>query len=320
MIEDIKSNIQNFFKSCWDDYGKIDLPQLKATFDELRSKVPKNEEYTIVACFHHHFYPFPEIYTKFGDVNLMRNSNDVINELQRNKVKIVLHEHKHLPIIRPITNHKYLSEPDSIIYVFSAGSVAKNGEEQSFQIIDIFNPNENRIAAITPFNYRKRELQTPEEYSIPPRKNYEKSEGIEILDVFEFEFNEEFTKYKSKLKERDNISSNSGINEIIQNIGKTITPFEKVSKDLLKSPEKILTLLFSIHYRINALNQKRNNSLESAQILEDIKDQFKEIDGIRKYRLKIFEILEATENSEIEKCYSDLDKKSGQNEKLLMLM
>ena len=315
MLEAIKTNIEDYYKSIWDDYGKIDLPQLTAAFDELHSKVPKNDEYTIVACFHHHFYPFPEIYNKIGDVSLMRNFNDVIHELQRNKVKIVLHGHKHLPIIRPITNQKYLSEPDSIIYVFSAGSVAKSGEEQSFQIIEIFNPNENRIADIKTFNYKKRELPKPQEYSIPPRKSYEKSEGIEILDVFYSEFSEEFSKYKSKLKERDNISSNSGIDEIIQNIGKTITPFEKVSKDLLESPEKILTLLFSIHYRINALNLKRNDSLESEQILEDIKDKFKEIDKLRSHRLKIFKLLEANENSEFEKCYSDLDKKSGQNEK-----
>jgi len=315
MIKAIKANIEDYYKSIWDDYGKIDLPQLTAAFDELHSKVPKNEEYTIVACFHHHFYPFPEIYTKFNDVSLMRNFNDVINELQRNKVKIILHGHKHLPIIRPITNQKYLSEPDSIMYVFSAGSVAKNGEEQSFQVIDIFNPNENRIADVKTFNYKKRELSNPQEYSIPPRKSYEKSEGIEILDVFSSEFSDEFTKYKSKLKEKDNVSSNSGINEIIQNIGKTITPFEKISKDFLDSPENFLTLLLSIHYRINALNLKRNNSSESEEILEEIKDYFKEINISRNHRLKIFKVLEASENSELEKCYLDLDKKSGQNEK-----
>lgn len=88
----------------WDDYGMISKSQLRDAFDELNKQLKDPNEYSILTCFHHHFYPFPEIYDKYGDSSLIRNFTNVIDKLQKSNVKVVLHGHKHLPIIRPVTN------------------------------------------------------------------------------------------------------------------------------------------------------------------------------------------------------------------------
>lgn len=306
----IRNKIEKCYQSKWDDYGKIERAQLTHAFDEFDEKISNIEDYTVVACFHHHFYPFPEIYDRTGDCSLIRNFDDVIKVLQKYNVKIVLHGHKHLPIIRPIANKAYLSNPDSLIYVFSAGSFSKNGEEQSFQVIDVYGPKENKIANVKRFNYKKRDFTT-EDISIPPKKIYEKDASIEILEVFSSEFPDEYKMYKNCIKDTDNVSSNSGIDEIIMNIGKAITPFETVKKDLQTNHEKNLILLLSIHYRINILNQIRKNSPDSEMILNDIREHFSNIDMSEGYKEKLFEMIEADDNSKFESCYSIIERESN---------
>lgn len=181
--QEVIKTIKEYYHNKWDDYGKISQLQLSDAFDEFEKRVLNISEFRIIACFHHHFYPFPENYNKIGDCSLMRNFDDVIKKLQKYNVKIVLHGHKHLPIIRPIANKEYLDNPDSLIYVFSAGSFAKNGENQSYQVIDVYSPKENKIANVTTFNYKLKELST-EKHSIPPERKYGQDAPIDILDMF----------------------------------------------------------------------------------------------------------------------------------------
>ena len=312
--EAIKTKIIEHYQSKWDDYGKISPLQLSEAFDELDSKSLNLRDYTMVACFHHHFYPFPENYNQIGDRSLMRNFDDVIKKLVRYNVRIVLHGHKHLPIIRPITSKEYLSNPNSVIYVFSAGSFAKKGKEQFFQVIDIYSPKENKIAKVKIFDYKGKELSV-DNRSIPPEKNYEKNATIEILEAFSSEYPEEYRKYQYGIKDKDNISAKFRIDEIIKSIGKIITPFETIKKDLLESKEKNLILLLSIQYRINILNKIRNNSKEGEYILEDLKKCFRHIDASKIYKQKLFDLLEANDHSRFEKCYSLIENDSTYRER-----
>lgn len=307
--------IKEYYQSKWDDYGKISQPQLSDAFDELEQKIVDIHDYRTIACFHHHFYPFPENYNKIGDFSLMRNFDDVIKKLQRYNVKIVLHGHKHLPIIRPIVNKEYLSNPDSIIYVFSAGSFAKKGEEQSFQVIDVYSPEESKIAKVTTFNYKKKDLST-EKYSIPPDRKYEQDAVIDMLEMFSTEFPRQYKNYYDEIKEKDSVSARSGIDDIIKNIGKTITKFERVKNDLQNYCERNLVLLLSIHYRINILSQIRDDMEESEKILKDIRNHFIHIKISNSYKQKLFRFLEANKSSEFEYSYSRIENGADQRERI----
>lgn len=289
----------------WDDYGYISRVQLRDSFKHLESQIEDDiSNYTVVACFHHHFYPFPEIYSEYGDSSIIRNFTDVIEKFQQKNVKIVLHGHKHLPIIRPVTNQKYLSNPESIFYVFSAGSVGKVGvTNRSFQQIDVYSPNINRIADVSRFNYKLEELQAPEVFRIPPQKKYEQNTYIELLSMFKEEFYEEYQKYKKEIYECDNISQQFRIDEIINNISRTITQFDSIKQDFKSTVSKIQMLLFAIHYRVNYLNFKIHKERSQKSFLNILKDQFSLILNDSDYEKMVFKLLESNRNVHFEKIY-----------------
>lgn len=301
----IKDVLESNKKNEWDDYGFISKQQLREAFKHLEYQIKDLTDYTIVACFHHHFYPFPEIYNQYGDGSIIRNFTDVIDKFQNKNVKIVLHGHKHMPIVRPVTNHKYLLDPDSIFYVLSAGSISKKGiENRSFQQLYIYSPDQDRIADVCRFNYKQEELQSPEEFSIPPKKNYEQNAFVELLDMFKGEFLDEYEAYYKDVYESDNISQQNRINEIISNISQTITQFKSL-KDILKSsPKNIQLLLYTVHYRINYLHNK--SSQENNQFLAKLKDLLCSVLSNDKYSSLIIQFLGYEKNKEFEKKHDEL--------------
>jgi 3',5'-cyclic AMP phosphodiesterase CpdA len=311
----MRMKIKEHYQSKWDDYGKISQFQLSEVFDKLESKVLNVDDYTLVACFHHHFYPFPENYTKIGDCSLMRNFDAVIKKLQMHKVKIVLHGHKHLPIIRPVTNQKFLWDPNSIIYVFSAGSFSKEGAEQSFQVIEVYCPKENEIAKVTTFNYKGKDLIPPRTYVIPLDENIN-TKSINILERFNEKFSIESKSYQTEIKDRDNVSSKYKFSEILKNIGDIITPFDNIKKDLVKSPEKNLIIMLSVHYRINIFNNLYNKSTNGTAIIKDIQKYFIHIKASDSYKRSLFTLLETCKNSKFKDCYTDIEKNSNRDEKI----
>ena len=116
--EKIKSYLENHRK--WDDFGYIDPVEMDNVFTMLKKMVPAYGDYNIVATFHHHFYPFPEIVGNRPDASFIRNYTTVLDQFQRFKIRLVLHGHKHLSIQIAITDNKYFEDPESIIYVLSA--------------------------------------------------------------------------------------------------------------------------------------------------------------------------------------------------------
>ncbi len=303
----------------WDDYGMISKSQLRDAFDDLSNKLNDPNEYTILACFHHHFYPFPEIYDKYGDSSLIRNFSNVIDKLQKSNVKVVLHGHKHIPIIRPVTNQKYLTDPNSMLYVFSAGSIGKKDvSNRSFQIVDLYSPDNNRIAEVHRFNYKFEELETPESFCFPPRRKYEQHDYIMLIEVLQAEFSDDYDKYLNQIHEFDNISQNLRVDEIIKNISQTITSFDAVKKDLKQSSKSVLTLLLSVHYRVNALSSQRSSTQKASKaIINKIRKLLHEVIDSEDYEKKLFKLLEANTTSEFEKHYDDIEKDASRNERML---
>lgn len=294
-------------KNEWDDFGYISKEQLRESFIKLESEIVDLTDYTIVTCFHHHFYPFPEIYRQYGDSSIIRNFTDVIEKFQSKNVKVVLHGHKHLPIIRPVTNQKFLSNPDSIFYVFSAGSIGKKGViNRSFQLIDVFNPEFHRIADVCRFNFNLEELQPPETFRIPPQKNYEQNAFIELMSVFQEEFPEEYSKYKSEVFECDNISDQYRINDIIQNISRTITQFDNVKKDFQSNSTKIIVVLLTIHYRINYLNIMHGEDKSPRKFLNKLKTLFDNLLQNEAYSTSLIKLLESDKVTSFDRKYENL--------------
>ncbi len=310
MKKEILTVLENKKRNEWDDYGFISKKQLRESFKHLEDQIEDISDYTIVACFHHHFYPFPEIYSQYGDSSIIRNFTDVIEKFQQKDVKIVLHGHKHLPIIRPVTNQKYLSNPESIFYVFSAGSIGKKGVvNRSFQQIDVFSPDQNRKADVCRFNYKLEELQAPEIFRIPPQKKYEQNAYVELLSILKEEYYDEYKQYKTEIDECDNISQQFRIDEIIKNISKTITQFDSIKKELKSSVAKIQVLLLTIHYRVNYLNIKANNDKSHKKFLDTLKTQYSLIFKDELYENLVVRLLESNRNSHFEKMYDELISK-----------
>lgn len=303
--EVIKKALSSEKEKEWDDYGLINKLQLRDAFKSLEQQLVELSNYTIVACFHHHFYPFPEIYKKVGDRSIIRNFTDVIEKFQNKNVKIVLHGHKHMPIVRPVTNQKYLSNPDSIFYVLSAGSIGKNDvENHSFQQLDIYSPDQDRVADVCRFNFKLEELQTPDKFSIPPKKNYDQNTSVELTDLFKEEFLEEYESYMKDVYESDSISLTSQIDQIVTNISQTITQFKSL-RDILKfDPANIQLLLYTIHYRINYLHSK--SSQVEPRFLEKMKNILSGIINNEKYTSLIIQLLRYDNNREFEKRHDEL--------------
>ena len=139
-----------------------------------------------------------------------------------------------------------------------------------------------------------------------------------LRDVFSEEFPEDYQNYIEKIHDFDNVSQQFRIDEIVNNISKTITSFDDVKKDIQNSSKYILILLLSVHYRINALNSKRNSGeKDSKKILEKIKSLLHEIVGLDDYENKMYNLLNANNNSEFESYYDEIEKDAFKEERKL---
>lgn len=278
-------------KNQWDDYGEIDVLQLDEAFTQLKKEVGNPEDYTLVACFHHHFYPFPETYERFGDSSLMRNFTEVIENMQREKVKLVMHGHKHLPIIRPVSNEYCLHHPDSVLYVLAAGSACcAETVNRSFQVVEVYSPKENIIANICRFKYKDEQQEEPEYLELPPQREEEGTFAIELETLFKRYYREEYEQYKSEIYEADYLSSHNRLRFILENLSRVVTPFETFKKDLINDPRRFLGLLLPVHYRINYLETICHGT--SGSLIPKLQAYFSVFSSDKGYLRSLFQLIE----------------------------
>lgn len=265
--EDKESKIIELLKTSktkYDDYGEISTQQLHEAFDNLKAQIGDLSSYSIVCFFHHHIYPFPEIYNKYGDSSMIRNFPNVINDLITNNVRFILHGHKHTPISRFVTTNKYFENPRKSLYVFSTGTLTNDGN-RSFEVVDIFSPNEMIEAEIHKYMYSSEELLQCSDICVPPLLNDSGSKAALLYDLLRQHDFSLYNWFKTEIEERDNISLKFQVDHIIEDIEKTILHFSGISQDLIHASNIIAIILFSIRYRIiqtdSICNNNNNNKL-----------------------------------------------------------
>ena len=280
-LNDKENEIKDFLiksKTNFDDYGEISTKQLLGAFDQLKASIDINS-YKIVTFFHHHIYPFPEIYDKYGDSSMIRNFSNVINSLMDNNVRIILHGHKHTPISRLITTNKYFENPEKSMYVFSTGTLENIDGQRAFQVIDVHSPNHIIEAEIFKYNYSGEELQKRDEICIPPKYNTKNGSIGEFLTKLRQKDLKLYEEYKNEIEDRDNVSTKYGFGNLISNLENTFLNFDGINQDLNREPEMIFKLLSFVHYRIVALdtiNNGTNNIIVSDLIKKSLKKIIKD--------------------------------------------
>ena len=259
----IKEYINN--NEEWFDYGEISKHQMRLAKQKLKEEILNNNDYVIIAAFHHHLISFPEIYKGNGDVSQMHNSSEVIDFLQRNNINIVLHGHKHMPLIRPIANDQYLNNPNSIIYVLTAGSIGKKDiQNRMFEIVKVFDKSErNKKAEIYQFKYNGEQLEEIKPIYIPPKKRATFVNKLDLKTVLKEECDSKYNIYIDKISDNDLVSPDMDIDRIIQCVENSITPFLDIQEQIYDNIDIILYILLTIHYRINAFNNYKKGLLNN---------------------------------------------------------
>ncbi|MGD2086499.1 MAG: metallophosphoesterase [Candidatus Aminicenantes bacterium] len=312
ILENIKAAKKAELQEKWYDYGYIELEQITDAIDELKEKVDSLDQYNIVVSFHHHIHPFPELYGKTGDVTLIKNFEQVIERLQTLKVRLVLHGHKHVPLIRPIANDKYLDDPNSMIYVTAGGNIgSKHLPDHYFQMVEVFGKEEkSKIARIKRFHFRQEKVKPPLDILIPPRPVGEETQTEKLRDIIELEKSALLRKYDSEIEEKDNISRDKRIERIIRGLGNILTTFKIIKSRLYDSPEEAMWIILFVHYRILTLNDAYSVSKPKKgknKILSDIKEFYKkESNGSDDYSDFLFGFLGAKDSKTRDKSYDKL--------------
>lgn len=118
---------------------------------------------------------------ELGDTGVIRNHAEVTGYLKNMNVKTVLHGHKHFDIERPFISEDYYQNSNSIIDVFSAGSLATNRKDKhTFSIIDFYDKNSEVKLMQKKFVYNEEKLDIVEK-QIPPKNSADKV--VKLLDM-----------------------------------------------------------------------------------------------------------------------------------------
>lgn len=209
--------------------------------------------------FHHPLQLFRDSTDKMqSDISVIKNASTVIDRLMTNKINIVLHGHKHMALINPITNDSFLHNMNNIIYAIAAGSIGKeNITNRMFQVVEIFNKlEEPKKIRVIPLEYSQEKCTRKETIEIPPKQeNIGYMQGIikEILQEHNM-----YNEYIDKVQEVDLCSQKHGINRIIEFIERTILNFPEVRKRVLEIRELGLFSVLVVHLRVNSYAEQNN--------------------------------------------------------------
>jgi len=262
-------------KTTYNDYGEIETSQILEAFDKLKSQADDIDTYRIVAFFHHHIYPFPEIYDKYGDSSMIRNFSTIIQTLIDKNVKFVFHGHKHIPISRLVTTNRYFENTQKCLWVFSTGTLENEGQ-RAFEVADIYSPNEMLEAEISKFNYSAEELQKVDQISVPPIPKGKNNSGS-LIDVLQRKDSSLFEKYRNNIKSYDNTSHHYHIDKIIENIEKILLNFEGINHDLDRDSKLIFLILSCIHLRIlnwDSIHRQKDSKNKIKQIQDILQTEY----------------------------------------------
>ncbi len=274
--EKIKESYKIEISSKFEDYGYIEAKQYVAVLDELRTQISDFKKYTTVVAFHHHFFPFPETNNKNSDSSTMRDFEYLSQKLIDLNTKLILHGHKHLPLIRPIIQENYFSNPDSLIFAVAGGNIGSvNQWERHFQLIEAFNYNNySKIAHIYKYNFVGDKPERPKEYILPPEMPEETSVTRKLSDILKQDSPSLYSRYQREIYDCDKTSRKLNIDSLIVNIGNILTSFSFIKENLLKYPEDTLYIILFIHYKIHCMESYFQEIEEETEIRNKITDFF----------------------------------------------
>ncbi len=278
----LTASYREHVESEWHDYGEIDEDQIVKAFDQLKYlQILDDDEHTIITAFHHHIHPFPEVYKQYGDVSLIKNFEFVVRKLQKNGVRLIIHGHKHVPLLRPITNDKFLSDPNSLIYVVAGGSIGVGSLPQRyFYIVEAFNPEvSSKIATVHKVEFKGEQAEPPSKFDLPPhqRKSPELTPEnlIQILRLEDIHLGRQ---YDANIAEPDHISMRYHVDKIIDCISNVFTAFSQLRNELVQDPVLIYLMLLMIHFRVLCIHRYFNPaSNDSDSLVDKLKQEISKI-------------------------------------------
>lgn len=304
-IEDKVKKLLISSKEEVDDYGEISVEQLNDAFDELYNEIGNLNDYRILATFHHHIYPFPEIYSKYGDSSMIRNFAVVIDYFLSRHVSVILHGHKHTSISRPLTNNKFYNDSKRMIHVFSAGTIGSDRGSKSYQVVEIHSLNDTIDVQTTKYIYEGIEFQNTENITFPPKET-NLIATFNILDILRSRNCDLHEQYTRLILLKDKKSEQYKVGEIINAISNTITTFKDIRNYLEKQPDIIFLLLLIIHYRILVHDEISSNKKMLEQIRIALKNFYGNDDN---YVNDIFDLLQTTKWNNYFKKYKAIQEK-----------
>lgn len=241
LINALNSQNQNY---SYNDFGEISNEQIL----KVKRKLGECDNYNVVALFHHHFYLFPEVYTKFGDSSLLRNYTSVIQRMQQMGVKTVLHGHKHFDLERPIITDSYYENAKNTIDVFAGGSLGTDRViRHTFNVIDFHDVDSDTKLTQRKFVRNGGSLDSIVVKRIPP-KSCKNQDRIRLFATLEFNNQELYRSYIYNIS-KINIVSHDYEN-MVKWFENVFVGFNEVFKHFENDSLCVFFLLISMNYRI----------------------------------------------------------------------
>lgn len=296
------------------DYGEISTKQIL----NKKRDLSKYDDYYTVAFFHHHFYLFPEVYSKYGDSSLIRNYTNVIQQLQQAHVKTVLHGHKHFDLESPLITDSYYENSNNLINIIAGGSVGTNRvTKHTFNIIDFYDKDSDIELVQRKIIYNNDHLEPIVIKQIPP-KSTKNNSSIRLLQGLEFNNPDLFSKLIEAVDKINLIVDD--YNNVLKWLENVFVGFEEMHKVFESNPLCVFFLLFSVNYRILKNKQllgKEKIDKSYYNILNDLLFSIVEDVGFdKKQYLKIFE--QSDLNKLKEKCDEIFDNVQNKRSKFYL--
>lgn len=244
-----KENLLSFMDSQTKAKTFVDVGEIKPKqILRVKRELNKYDDYNIVAFFHHHFYLFPEVYSKYGDSSLIRNYTNIIQQLQQARVKTVLHGHKHFDLERPLITDSYYENTKNVINIIAGGSVGtKRVAKHTFNIIDFYDKDSDLELVQRKFVYNNDQLEPIIIRQIPPKSgNY--NSIIKLFNILELNNSKLFFEYTVAI-EKINIVADDYTN-MLKWLESVFVGFEEIQKIFETNSLCVFFLLYAMNYRI----------------------------------------------------------------------
>ncbi len=267
------TDIKNDEKPC--GFAQISVRDINEVLDKVKDEYTagtdrtfNNNEWTIVACFHHHFYIFPEGDNSAADTSIVRNSNQVIERLLVNNIGLALHGHKHTSVTKPLADKTYYEKEKStnILNVFAAGSIKYGIGERAFHLIDLYPQETGKLADIKKLSVADNtgyDTEGVKKYELPPKHKRLNCKTQNIVDIIGNINYSEYERYTESIP-CDSISRNLKSDKIIQFVSDVFTYQNNNLRDFTIKDYYAETIVYTIHYR--ALQQYKE--YEDKQIIK----------------------------------------------------